>query len=973
MKQKDFIVSLLALFVSLSVYAQQVSGTITDDSSQPLSGVSIIVKGTTTGAISDFDGNYSISADSGATLIFSYVGFDTVEKVVTGATLDVRMVSGLSLGEVVLIGTRNPSRTAINSAVPVDVLDISGIVESSPQIAVTEILNYAAPSFSSNTQTISDGTDHIAPASLRGLGPDQVLVLINGKRRHKTSLVNVNGTFGRGSVGTDLDVIPVNAIDRIEILRDGAAAQYGSDAIAGVINIVLKKSTNQLDIGITSGANFTSENPDDSVDGEKINVGANYGLPIGDNGGFINFTGNFDFRGATNRMKEWEGTIFNFYNTVERFAAADGYDLSDLLDDDVEDVIFYGNQGGLNLPLDATKDELRTILGEDNTTAELAARGLQRSDFNMRVGQSEVRGGQFFGNFELPVGEDLDIYAFGGLGFKNGNSAGFYRLPNQSRAYTPARINGFLPEINSNIKDKSIAVGIKGKLGDWNVDLSNTTGQNQFRYRIGNSLNASLGNSTPFEADAGGFNYLENTSNLDTSKFLEDVLSGLNIAFGAEYRVENYSIVAGEEASYAQYDNSGKVNDTYDDIVRDDNGDPVLDKDGNTIANPNSDLLVPTDFFGSSRPGGIQVFPGFKPENEIDAFRTSVAGYVDVEADFSDSFRATAAARYENFSDFGGTLNGKVSFLAKASDNFNIRGSAQSGFRAPSLHQIHFNSTSTIFVDGVPNEVGIFPNTSRVARILGIEELKEETSVGFTAGFTAQVPDANLTFTVDGYLVNIDDRVVLSGQFDDNGNAELAALFAQANASQAAFFTNSVDTETKGIDFVVENRMNVGTDMKLKNTLSFTYSKTEVAGTNIPSAIVDAGLSETFFDRTSRIYIESAVPNTQGTLSNNLTIDDHWSVFLRNSYFGEVEEATNNTDADVDRLYAGKVVTDLSVAHRFGDGVKLTVGANNLLDVYPDEADDAFRSSGRFIYSRRSKQFGVGGRFLFARFSITIE
>jgi len=960
MKQKDLLILIIALFATSFAFSQQVTGNITDESSEPLLGVSIIVKGTATGAVTDFDGNYTISASDGDVLVFSYVGFDTQEITVSGSTLNIVMVSGVSLDEIVLVGTRNPGRTAINSAVPVDVLNVSELAGSSPQVTVTEILNFAAPSFSSNTQTISDGTDHIAPASLRGLGPDQVLVLINGKRRHKTALVNVNGTFGRGSVGTDLNTIPVNAIERIEILRDGAAAQYGSDAIAGVINIVLKKATNELDLTITSGANFTSENPDDGTDGEKINVGANYGLPLGDDGGFINFTGNFDFRGATNRMKEWEGQIFNKYNTIERVASNAGYDISLLLDDDVEDVIEYGNQAGMNLPLDATKEDLQDILSADNTAAELAARGMVRSDFNMRVGQSELRGGQFFGNFELPVGEDLKVYAFGGLGFKNGNSAGFYRLPYQARAFTPARINGFLPEINSNIKDKALAVGIKGKIGDWNVDLSNNTGRNEFRFRIANSLNASLQNSTPFEAEAGGFNYGENTSNLDFSRFFDNVLSGLNVAFGAEYRVENYVIVAGQEVSYAQYNTVGNVHDPND-----------------------PDSVVPTDFFGSNRPGGIQVFPGFKPANEVDAYRNSVAGYVDVEADFSDSFRGTAAIRYENFSDFGGTMNGKVSFLVKASDNLNIRGSAQTGFRAPSLHQIHFNSTSTIFVDGVPNEVGTFPNTSRAARLLGIEELKEETSVGFTAGFTARIPSAKLKLTIDGYIVNIDDRVVLSGQFapqlDEDGNpidaanAELQDLFAQANASQATFFTNAVDTETKGLDIVIENDMNISTNMTLTNTLSFTFSETEVAGTNIPSAIANAGLTDTFFDATSRIYVESAVPNTQGTLTNSLNIGDNWNVYMRNSYFGEVEEATNNTDPLVDRMYAGKVVTDLSVSHNFSESLRFTLGANNLLDVYPDEADDAFRSSGRFIYSRRSKQFGVGGRFLFARMNILIK
>ncbi|MFK5982312.1 MAG: TonB-dependent receptor [Flavobacteriaceae bacterium] len=959
MKQKNFFTLLLIMLVTSIGFAQQVSGNIADENSEPLLGVSIVVKGTAIGAVTDFDGNYTIEAENGATLVFSYVGFDTQELVVTGTTLDVTMASGVALDQIILVGTRNPGRTALNSAVPVDVLDVSEIAQSAPQITVTEILNYAAPSFSSNPQSISDGTDHIAPASLRGLGPDQVLVLINGKRRHKSSLINVNGTFGRGSVGTDLNVIPVNSIERIEVLRDGAAAQYGSDAIAGVINIVLKKATNVLEMSVTTGANFTSENYDDNVDGEKFNIGANYGLPIGDKG-FINFTGNFDFRGSTNRMKEWEGQIFNQYNAIERQAQDDGYDISLLLDDDVSDVIDYGNQLGFGLDPLATKAELQDILSADYTDQELAARGLERRDFNMRVGQSELRGGQFFANLEIPVSEDLVIYSFGGLGFKNGNAAGFYRLPYQSRAYTPARINGFLPEINSNIKDKSLAVGIKGKIGDWNVDFSNSYGNNEFSYRIANSMNASLGKSTPFEADAGGFSSGENTTNLDFSRFYEDTMSGLSLAFGAEYRVENYNIFAGEEASYAQYNTDGNVHDPTD---------------------PNSS--VPTDFFGSSRPGGIQVFPGFKPENEVNAYRNSIAGYIDVEADFTEAFRATAAVRYENFSDFGGTLNGKLSFLLKATDNINVRGSGQTGFRAPSLQQIHYNSTSTIFVDGVPNEVGIFPNTSRVARILGVEELKEETSVGATLGATAKFPDLHLKVSLDGYYVAIDNRVVLSGQFapqlDDNGvpidaaNQELADLFAQANASKAAFFTNAVDTETLGLDIVVEQDMRIGDNMKLSNTLSFTFSSTEVVGTNIPNAIVDAGLSESFFDRTSRIYIESAVPTTKGSLTNNLSLGEDWNFYLKNTYFGEVEEATNNIDPLVDRIYGGKLVTDLTVGYNVNETLRFTVGANNLFDIYPDKADDAFRSSGRFVYSRRSTQFGTGGRFLFARMNITLK
>ena len=949
---KKITLALIAmLLLSFVTYAQQVTGTVVDEDGQPLPGVSIQVQGTTRGAITDFDGNYTINANEGDVLVFSYVGFTTRRVNVTGNTVNVTLQSGVELDNVVVIGSRNVNRTATDTAVPVDVLDVTELASATPQITVTEILNYAAPSFVSNPQTISDGTDHIAPASLRGLGPDQVLVLINGKRRHKTSLINVNGTFGRGSVGTDLSAIPANAIQRIEILRDGAAAQYGSDAIAGVINIVLQETTDELNVDVTTGANFTSESsPLKEVDGEKVNIGLNYGLPLGENGGYVNFTGNFNFRGLTNRMQEWEGQIFNAYNSIERVAAADGYDTSLLLDDDFADIFTYAGAAGVTLTGGETLEDLQGILGADVTESELAARGQVRSDYNMRVGQSELRGGQFFMNLGIPLGEELELYSFAGLGYKNGNAAGFYRLPFQSRAYTPAYINGFLPEINTNINDQSAAVGLRGMLGDWNVDISNSYGRNSFTYRITNSNNASLANSTPFEADSGGFNYSENTTNFDMSQFFEDALSGLNIAFGAEYRVENYAIVAGEEASYAQYNVDGVVH---------------------VPTDPTS--VVPTDFFGSNRPGGIQVFPGFKPENEIDAFRNSVAAYFDVEADFSESVLVSGAVRYENYSDFGGTTNFKLASRIKASENVNIRGGVQTGFRAPSLHQIHFNSTSTIFVDGVPNEVGIFPNTSRVARILGIPSLKEETSFGATAGFTARIPSANLRVTIDGYLVNIDDRVILTGQFDDNGNPELATLFAQANASRAAFFANSVDTETKGLDIVVDHNGLISDNLRITNTLALTLAETSVENVIVPDAIASAGLTETYFDQTSRIYLEAAVPRTKGNLSHNLTLNENWNFFLRNSYFGEVEEATNNTDPTVDRLYAGKVVTDLTVGHDFTENLTLTIGANNLLDVYPDESDDAFRSSGRFVYSRRSVQFGTNGRHLFARLQFRLR
>jgi iron complex outermembrane receptor protein len=863
------------------------------------------------------------------------------------------MKQGLELDEVVVVGSRNPNRTATDTAVPVDVIDVTELVTAGPQVNLNQILNYVAPSFTSNTQTISDGTDHIDPASLRGLGPDQVLVLINGKRRHNSSLVNVNGTFGRGSVGTDLNAIPAASIQRIEVLRDGAAAQYGSDAIAGVINIVLKKSTSELTLNVTTGANFSenSNSQTGGVDGETTNVSANYGVGLGEKGGFVNFTGDFDVREEYNRMKEWEGGIFNLYNTVERFANNDGYDLSNLLDDDVSDVIQYGNAAGLGLDLNASKADLQSILSGDNTTAELAARGLERTDFNMRVGQSALRGGRFFANFSLPLDDEgTELYSFAGISSRVGNSAGFYRLPSQSRTYTPAYMNGFLPEINSAITDKSFSVGIKGKISDWDVDFSNTWGKNSFLYTIGNTFNASLQSASPTTFDAGGFSFAQNTTNLDINKFYADALSGVNVAFGAEYRVETYEIIAGEEASYAQYTAAGQQI---------------------TLASQDP----AKDFFGASRPGGSQVFPGFSPKNELSRGRSSVAGYFDIEADISETFLASFATRYEDYSDFGSTLNFKVATRIKAGENTNVRAAFNTGFRAPSLHQLNFNSTSTIFDNfGNPQEVGTFANDSRAAQLLGIPQLKEETSRSISLGFTSKMPDANLTVTVDGYWVGIDDRVVYTGQFKGPGTGtELDNLLSQANASAASFFANAIDTESKGIDIVITHDAMLGSNAKLKSDLSGTFSKTiQVGDIKASEVLEDAGLVGTYFPEDSRVYLEEAVPRTKVNLSNSLTTGK-FNVFLRNVWFGEVTEAT--TTVANQQVFGSKIVTDLSLGYKASESLTLTIGANNLLDVFPDRAGADFgnRSGGRFDWSRRAQQFGVAGRFLFARLSFTLK
>ncbi len=988
---------LLVLFTSISSIAfsqGMVKGTVTDGN-EPVIGATVVVSGTTTGTTTDFDGAYSLNLPAGTyDLDISYIGFSTQSVTVTvqegqSSTADITLAEGLALDEVVVLGTRASNRTNTDSPVPVDVVNVAKLNAAAPQTTVNSILAYTVPSFSSNTQTISDGTDHIDPASLRGLGPDQVLVLVNGKRRHTSSLVNVNGTFGRGNVGTDLNAIPSSALQSIEVLRDGAAAQYGSDAIAGVINTRLNSSVNKLTANVTTGANFTSnigpfEGETKSADGEVLKVGLNYGLPLGNNGGFINLTGEYNQRGATNRMQEFEGSIFSAFNGVERVASAAGVDISAMTLADVQthagSVGYIGSDDLAAINAATSLADISGILGADATDAELAARGMQRTDFNMRVGQSALRGGTFFGNMAIPLGENLEVYSFGGVGYRNGESGCFYRLPSQNRTTTAIYPNGTVPKINSNITDQSVAAGIRGDLNGWNVDFSNAWGTNQFLYRLTDSHNATLGASSPTAFDIGGHSFTQNTTNFDMSQYFEPSgLKGINVAFGAEYRYENYKVIPGTEQSYGNFD----VN-------------------GNLVTSITPDELKPTDILGRSRPAGCQCFAGFLPTNFVDANRSSVAAYADVELDISDNLLVGGAIRAEDYSDFGSTFNYKVAARLKATDNITLRAAHSTGFRAPSLHQIYFNKTSTIFelVNGVsvPQEVGTFSNDSRAAKLLGIPELKQETSQNFSVGVTAKMPDAGLKLTVDAFQVNIQDRVILTGRFSAGDDAELQTIFSQAGATAAAFFSNAIDTRTQGIDIVLAHSVALGEGKVLRNNIAAVFSQTiwdqdisqsdladgddrvVVNGVKASQLLADKGLVGTYFDQTARIYLEQAVPRTKITMSNSLDLGD-LSIYLRNTLFGQTTEATNEGvfDADLvqidDRLDVyneAKVITDLSFGYNFTNNFSITVGANNLLDVYPDEVDPAFRSSGRFVYSRRSPQFSFGGRHLFARILFTL-
>ncbi|UQD57533.1 TonB-dependent receptor [Flavobacterium sp. K5-23] len=982
---------ILTLIFSVAITAQEikVSGTVSDDTKGPLPGTTILIKGTNKATTTDADGKYSISTKIGESLQFSYVGLETKTVKVTGSTLNIMLTgSGETLQDVVVLGSRSAARTVTESAVPIDVINMKDIASQGPQVNLNQILNMVAPSFTSNTQTVADGTDHIDPAQLRGLGPDQVLVLVNGKRRHTSSLVNINGTPGRGSVGTDLNAIPAFAIEKIEVLRDGASAQYGSDAIAGVININVKKNTNKFDIALFAGSNFSKGANDHTGgnDGNNVQVDMNYGTGLGKDKSFINITGSFQLREQTSRAKDATGTLFSAFNAVEQRAKEAGTNINALwgnitntpnsaqiltaIKTNALGITYFTPTQQAAIAGATTISAMQSALNFDATSGELAYRKLERSAFNMKVGQSSLESAQFFLNAAYPITENIELYAFGGTSFRNGEAAGFYRRPNQSRAYTALYPNGFLPEIHSTINDISAAAGLRGKMfKTWNFDLSNTFGKNTFDYSIENTLNATLREKSPTEFDAGGLAFSQNTTNFD----INNKFDKLNVAFGAEYRHENYKINAGVPDSYNLYDINNNV------VV--------------SGVTPTNQYV--TDFYGALRPGGSQVFPGFKPVNAVDKGRNSVALYADLEYDVTEKWLINGALRFENYSDFGNTTNYKLASRYKLTDNINLRGAISTGFRAPSLHQIYFNSTATQFINGVPYEITTFSNDSQAAKLLGIPELKQEESQSASIGFTAKIPDAKITLTADAYVVNIDDRVVLTDTFLRPGGtpaagtpaATLNTLFDNANATRATFFANAIDTRSKGIDIVISHKGSIGNGLTLKTDLSGTISNTKRVGNIHASPILEAnGQINKYFSETSRVYLQEAVPRVKANLTNSLSVKK-FDFFLRNVYFGKVTDP-NTADADgngsIDTAvvngetvqvehpeWGGKVVTDLSVGYKFNDHAKIVVGANNLFDVYPDENLASLTNSNQFTYSRNVSQFGQNGRFLFARLSFS--
>ena len=785
----------------------------------------------------------------------------------------------------VVVGSRAEPRTITDSAAPVDVITSARIART----GITEtarLIQTLIPSFNFSVSTISDGTDAVRPATLRGLYPDQVLVLINGKRRHNSALVHINGSVGRGSAGTDLNAIPTSAIERIEVLRDGASAQYGSDAIAGIINIVLKRGTETTDVYTYFGETYAG-------DGAQRRYSLNTGLDLA-NGGFFHLAVERRDRNRTNRAGD-------------------------------DPRCQYSNPP---LPCD-------TSIGDEAT--------FDRK--NHRFGDAESDNDYLFFNSELPLGE-VTLYAFGGMSRRDTKAAGFYRRAIDSRNRPNIYEHGFLPFINTDVDDDSITFGARAQLGAWDVDAGVTHGRNTFEFRITNSLNVSLGDDSPTAADAGELVFEQTTFNLDAARQIELGLAApLHLAAGYEYRRDGYEINAGEEASWI------------------DGGAPAANQ-------PSTRTVLP----GTP---GIQVFPGFRPGNEADENRHNHAFYVDTEIEPFERLRIGAALRYEDYSDFGSDLNGKLSARYELSERLALRGTISSGFRAPGLAQTHLDNISTQFnFDSDTNmnvgkEVLTTRNDGDFARALGVKALKEENSASLSFGFVAR-PFDRLTLSADAYAIKIRDRIVLSNRIKGGQIRNDAALrtrvgdvlmrdYGIANIDDTLefqFFTNAIDTLTRGVDVVAEyaHPFDDGTTLDLSAAVNF--NDAEVSGDPAPPPGLEADAE--LFNDAEAAYLESGHPSQSHHFTARYQRGDH-DLTLRLNRYGSV---TSKQDR-VRQTYGARWLADVEYTYHFNDRFDWSVGANNLLDTRPERNVPENSEDGIFPYSRRVAPFPYTGGFYF--------
>jgi iron complex outermembrane receptor protein len=884
-----FLVFFSLLTLNSFAQNQTIKGVVTDSKGNALEGVTIKVANSKTVTTSNKNGSFTIAANTNDVVEFSSIGYESKKQLAVGNSMNIILTASTSdLQDVILVGSRGAGRVKTESPVPVDVIKLTDVGMNTARMDLTSTLNFVAPSFNYNKQSGADGADHVDIGTLRGLGPDQTLVLINGKRRHSTALVGLFGTRGRGGSGVDLNGFPMSAVDRIEILRDGASAQYGSDAIAGVMNIVLRKNTNEWNI--TTG-----------------------------------MAGYYDKKFNTNQFKNNKDYLYSgpIDGVTSSFSANRGFDI--------------GKKGGfVNLSFDVLDQgkTFRQAASSDITNKD----GLPTNTWRQGFGDGSMHSMGTMFNMEVPLGDDIKFYAFGSFNSKKSDAYAYTRNWSARPTRFPVNAKGGLifvpdimftsgsgdtsynPHIQANIQDISIVTGFsKTSNRGWDWDLSNAFGNNNFHYFGDGTFNASnIGNISQTHFDDGGFNFLQNTSNLDISKQFGKVNNGgIKVSYGGELRFEEYSIFKGEINSYKAFTNN----------------------------------------LGLEQAPGSQGFPGFSPDDKVKANRMVTGAYSDIEFTPSEMFLITAAVRAENYSDFGSVATFKTSARLKLSSNFNVRGSFSTGYRAPSLQQKYFSNTLTSFSNGGLVQSRIARNDDEISKLAGIPSLKQETSTNMSLGFSWK-PAKGLTFTVDAYSIKMKDRVVLSGLFsasDASLPAELTSKLNGLGVSTAQFFANAVNTTNTGVDFVVDYQKKISATERFKFLFVANIQNISIDEIHVPAALSTTEYNaNTFFNDREKYFLKASAPKSKFSTSFDYT-KNKVSIGTRLTYFGSLaltgfgyngdginpevpSDANKNIMLPEVFNYSGKISTDLYLNVQVNKKMSWVLGADNILNVHPDFA-----------------------------------
>ena len=832
---------------------------------------------------------------------------------------------------IIVTGTRRTDRTVADSPVPVDVISAESLATSG-HTEINRALTQEVPSFNFPQPAITDGTDVIRPATLRGLSPDQTLVLINGKRRHSSALLNINGSVGRGSAAVDINLIPTIALSRVEVLRDGAAAQYGSDAIAGVINFKLRDARSGRRTSFTYGQYRTRVNNIETYDSVAVGPG-NTQVLAPDGTLVLNYTGE-DRRRRDGETLTIAGALGMPIGAAGQFnIAAEFQDRTDTSRTGADPRRQYPFVSG-------------TILDP---------RELTFNRFSHRYGDPKTRDTKVFVNADLPIGAgETEAYAFASYNDRQGESAGFYRRALDARNTPAIYPNGFLPLINTDTDDYSGTLGVRGEYGDWRWDVSGQYGQDKVDFLITNTLNRSLGPTSPTEFDSGGLKYGQTLFNLDVSRDLAlGFAQKTTLSLGAEYRREAFDIRPGEPGSYA----SGP--------------------------------------FGGAP--GAQVFPGFQPliggqRVDEEHKRNNKSLYAEIDSDISAMFNVQLALRYEKYSDFGSDINWKAAARFEPFDGVALRASASTGFRAPSLQQQFYAAQATNNVAGVLQDAVTLPVDNPVAQALGSRPLDAEQSKNYSAGVVFSAV-SRLNVTLDVYQVSIDDRILLTDNLpatrDTAGNPAgtnpgraIATILNAAGfttVTNARFFINGIDTRTRGFDAVATYRVPM-LDGRLNLTAGYNYNKTKITRNAAVPGALSTVPNLVLFGRLEALRIVRGQPRSKINLSADFD-RDWFGATVRATRYGKVLAA--GTDAFTDVPLAAKTITDLEVRFKpMGELMTIALGGNNIFDIYPtniprgraiDPATGRERNYSDTNYAlpySSFSPFGFNGRYLYGRVSL---